>query len=95
MTKVKLGVIGYGNMGSTHVRNIMTGKVPNMEVGAICDISAARREAANANYPEIPVFETAEELFKSGTCDAVIIATIDTDLIAILKVSLSSIIFFL
>ena len=75
MSKVKLGVIGYGNMGRSHVRNITAGKVPNMEVGAICDISAARREVAKTNYPEIPVFETAEELFKSGTCDAVIIAT--------------------
>ena len=53
MSKVKLGVIGYGNMGTSHVRNIMEGKVPNMEVGAICDMSAARREAAKKSYPSV------------------------------------------
>ena len=35
MTKVKLGVIGYGNMGEAHCKNIFAGKVPNMKVTAI------------------------------------------------------------
>ncbi len=75
MKKVKLGVVGYGNMGTAHVDNIMTGKVPNMEIGAVCDIDIDRRDALKGKYPEIPVFETADELYKSGLCDAVIIAT--------------------
>lgn len=74
MEKVKIGIIGYGNMGTSHVANIMSGKVPNMEVGAVCDISGARRDVAKKNYPELPVFETAEDLYKSGLCDAVLIA---------------------
>ena len=75
MKKVKLGVIGYGNMGTAHVDNIMTGKVPNMEVGAVCDIDPDRQKALKEKYPEIPFFEDAEELCKSGLCDAVIVAT--------------------
>lgn len=74
MEKVKIGIIGYGNMGTSHVANIMSGKVPNMEVGAVCDISGARRDVVKKNYPELPVFETAEDLYKSGLCDAVLIA---------------------
>lgn len=74
MKKVKLGIIGYGNMGSGHVRKLKAGKVKNMEVTAVCDISAEKREAVKAAYPEIAVFDDAEELYKSGLCDTVLIA---------------------
>ncbi len=75
MDKLRLGVIGYGNMGSGHVGNIMNGKVPNMVVGAVCDNVPSRLEAVKAKYPDMPVFANATDLFKSGLCDAVIIAT--------------------
>ena len=79
LLKVRLGVVGYGNMGTSHVRNIMGGKVPDMTIGAVCDISEARRNALKENYPEIPVFDNAEDLFRSGLCDAVIIAVYHYD----------------
>ncbi|MBR5586573.1 MAG: Gfo/Idh/MocA family oxidoreductase [Clostridia bacterium] len=75
MSNVKLGVIGYGNMGSGHIRNVRAGKVPGMEIAAICDISEEKRAKAKNDYPDIPVFATAEEMYKSGVCDSVIIAT--------------------
>ena len=74
MNKVKLGIVGYGNIGTSHVNNLMKGNVPNMELAAVCDTAQARRDAFAAQYPQIPVFATAEELFQSGLCDAVIIA---------------------
>ena len=74
MDSIRLGVVGFGNMGYTHCINISNGKVPKMTLGAICDIAEARFNAAKDMYPEIPVFDNATELFKSGTCDAVIIA---------------------
>ncbi len=74
MDKVRLGIIGYGNMGTAHTKNIYEGKAPQMVLGAVCDHDNERREAFKKLYPEIPVFENAEELYKSGTCDAVIIA---------------------
>lgn len=74
MNKVKIGIIGYGNMGSGHVKNLMEGKVPQMELAAVCDIDPERRQALNESYPSVPVFETAEELYKSGLCDTVLIA---------------------
>ncbi len=75
MDKLRLGVIGFGNMGSGHVGNIMNGKVPSMVVGAVCDNAPSRLESVKAKYPDMPVFENATDLFKSGLCDAVIIAT--------------------
>lgn len=74
MNTVKIGVIGYGNMGTTHCANITGNKVPGMELAAICDISEARRDVFKERYPDIPVFENAEDMYKSGLCDSVLIA---------------------
>ena len=74
MEKVKLGVIGYGNMGTVHCRNVAAGKVPKMELTAICDIEEARRNAAKENHAEVAIFDNATELYKSGLCNVVIVA---------------------
>lgn len=74
MEKLRIGVIGYGNMGTGHVQNLKEGKVKDMEVTAVCDISLARRDAVTASYPDIAVFENATQLYQSGLCDVVLIA---------------------
>lgn len=74
MDKVRFGVIGFGNMGTSHCNNVMAGRVPNMELTAICDNAPARFEAAKKQYPTVAVFDNATDLFKSGLCDLVIIA---------------------
>ncbi len=74
MRKLKLGIIGYGNMGTAHVNNIMAGKTPNTELAALCDIDPERRKIFSEKYPEIPVFENAEVLMDSGLCEAILIA---------------------
>ncbi len=75
MRKLKLGVIGCGNMGSNHSRNILSGKIPTVELCAVCDTSSARRETLKEMFPETPVFSSPEELMGSGLCEAVLIAT--------------------
>ena len=75
MAKVRLGVVGYGNMGTSHCKKIQAGRVPNMEVTAICDCNEARREAAGKAHAGVAIFDNPTELFKSGLCDVVIIAT--------------------
>lgn len=72
--KIKLGIVGFGNMGSGHARNLTEGKIPEAELTSICDIDPERRAASKEKYPEIPVFENAEELYGSGLCDSVLIA---------------------
>lgn len=71
MDKVKLGIIGIGNMGSAHVRTIESGKVPGMEVSAVCDSNPERKTL----FPEIPFFDKAEDLIASDSVDAVLVAT--------------------
>ena len=52
MQKVKLGIIGVGNMGSAHAKIITAGEVPEMEVTAVADRSEQRRQWAKENLPE-------------------------------------------
>lgn len=75
MNKVRIGIIGLGNMGSNHAKTITAGDVPDMELTAMCDISETRRDFLKKKYPDVPVFEKAEDLYQSGLVDAVIIAT--------------------
>ena len=73
--KIKLGIIGIGNMGSQHAGNILADKCPEIELTAVADNDPARIEFANEKYPEtVAKFNTAEELINSGKCDAVLVA---------------------
>ena len=71
-----MGIIGIGNMGSTHAKNIADGKIPEMRLTAIADLKESRRGWAVQNLPsDVNIFTTGEELIKSHICDAVVIAT--------------------
>lgn len=72
-TKVRLGVIGIGNMGSEHCRIILSGKTPEVELAAVADRREDRRKWAHKEL-SIPVFSEGDELITSGLCDAVLIA---------------------
>ena len=39
MDKVRIGVIGLGNMGSAHARNLFEGKIGGALLSAVCDIA--------------------------------------------------------
>ncbi len=74
MEKVRYGIVGVGTMGRTHAVKFMDGQVANSTLGAVCDIDPEKREWCKKNLKDIPCFDTAEEMFASGTCDAVVIA---------------------
>lgn len=75
MDKVRLGIIGIGNMGSGHLKNILEGKVPEMEVTAVADRQEGRRAWAKEHLPEsVVIFEEGTHLITAGVCDGVLIA---------------------
>ncbi len=74
MEKVRVGIIGFGNMGSGHALRINRGDVPEMELTAICDIKPERLEWGKGLYPYVETFESATDLMESGLVDAIIIA---------------------
>jgi predicted dehydrogenase len=75
MDKVRIGVIGLGNMGATHVKNISAGIIPDMELTAVADRIPERREWAAGILPKgFPVFNEGSELIGSGKVNAILIA---------------------
>lgn len=73
--KLRVGIIGIGNIGSAHASAIYSGDVPNMSLAALCDTDTDRCAELLGKYPDIPVFSNHKELISSGLCDAVVIAT--------------------
>lgn len=75
MDKVRLGIIGIGNMGSGHAYNLVDNKVKNMELTAVCDIKESREDWAKKEMPDtVEFFEDATEMMQSGKIDAVLVA---------------------
>lgn len=73
MENVRYGVIGIGNMGTSHSGWLAGGKIPGATLTAVCDIDEKRRAWAKENLPEVAVFEDYKELLDSKLVDAVII----------------------
>ncbi len=75
MKQVRYGVIGIGNMGSGHVHSLLTGKVRNAVLTAVCDLKKDRLDwAKKESGDRTATFLDYRELLKSGLCDAVILA---------------------
>lgn len=73
MDKVRIGIIGYGKMGSQHAKSFVDKKIPNAVLTCIADIDPKRLEAAKILLGDgVSYFENAEALIHSGCCDAVI-----------------------
>lgn len=76
MKTVRVGVIGIGNMGSSHARQIANGQVPGAVLSAVADVNSARLEWANQEFGEaVQCFDDADKLMKSDVVDAILIAT--------------------
>ena len=86
MRKVKLGIIGIGNMGSSHLQNIWMNTNPEIVVTAIADTNPERIEWAKkaivefrekypeSDIPDMAYFADGSDLIKSGACEAILIA---------------------
>ncbi len=72
---VKFGIIGVGNMGTSHINMHLQGKHKELRFVAIADIDPARLDAAKKLMPSLKTFDSAEALIDSGEVDAVLIAT--------------------
>ena len=69
--KHKLGIIGYGTMGSWHAANVRD-RIRDLDVALVYDINPEKREKARVEG--FATCETAEELLQSDV-DLVVIAT--------------------
>ncbi len=86
MRKIKLGIIGIGNMGSSHLQRIWANDNPNIEVTAVADTNPeriewvkdalvkAQNEHPEYGIPNMDVFSEGSDLIKSRVCEAILIA---------------------
>ena len=84
MKKIRLGIIGCGNMGSQHYSNVLSGQCPEIEVTAIADTNPDRLDWArckceeyrktNHNIPVVALFSDASKMLSDGQIDAVIVS---------------------
>ncbi len=78
MDKVRLGIIGYGNMGTPTAKEIIIDKqCPEVEVTAICDLKQERLDAAKEVFKDVEGIEyytDVDTMLSAGVVDAVYIA---------------------
>ncbi len=70
--KVKLGIVGLGNMGTVHVRHMLD--LPNTDLVAVCDTNERKLQAAKADSG-VARFRDYRQMLDSAALDGVIIAT--------------------
>lgn len=72
--KIRLGIIGIGNMGSAHAKNVAAGKCPDFVLTAVADIKPDRLAWAAAELPaSVKRYDSAEALLERGEVDACMI----------------------
>ena len=76
MEKVRFGIVGVGNMGSSHAKTFLSGKIKNGELTAVCDLKQAKLDAVAAleGGEKVAQFTDYRKMYASGLCDAVIVA---------------------
>jgi len=73
--KIRLGIIGIGNMGTGHANNIRDGHCPEVELVAIADCNPKRLAWAKEQYSDgITYFDDAIEMLDSGMIDSCLVA---------------------
>ena len=70
--KVKIGIVGIGNMGTTHVKHVID--LPNTELVAICDHRPEKLDACETS-DAVARFVNYQRMLDNSELDGVIIAT--------------------
>ena len=65
---VRMGIIGLGAQGGYYAGFLSRGRVPNVQLAAICDTDGSKREAAEGFG--VPFFTDYHDMLASGQVDA-------------------------
>lgn len=74
MKKVRYGIVGVGSMGISHTRDCAKKGGRDFCLSAVCDHLGKKAKKIGEEF-DVPYFENAQDMYDSGLCDAVIIAT--------------------
>jgi predicted dehydrogenase len=73
MKKVRVGIIGMGNIGRYHADYLLQQKAARCELTAVCSTSPHKLESYKARG--VGIFASGEAMIQSGELDAVLVAT--------------------
>ena len=75
MKKIKLGIIGCGNMGTKHAGYVLSGQCPEIEVVAIADTNPDRIKTLKETLDaDITYFDDGIKMLDSGLIDSCIVS---------------------
>jgi predicted dehydrogenase len=72
-SRIKTGLIGFGYWGPNLLRNLWLN--PRFEVVGLAEPRKERRDQAGMHYPEVQLYEAAEEMIDNPAIEAVVIAS--------------------
>lgn len=73
--RIRLGIIGIGNMGTPHAKKVINGKCPDFTLVAVSDTNAGRLQWFQDNVSsEVICFHNTIEMLDSGLIEACLIA---------------------
>lgn len=72
-SKIRLGIIGVGNMGSGHAKSVLEGRCPDFQLTAAADIRPERLVWLTESGRDIACFSDAIAMLDSGKIDACMI----------------------
>ncbi|MDP6753562.1 MAG: Gfo/Idh/MocA family oxidoreductase, partial [Verrucomicrobiota bacterium] len=73
MDNTRIGIVGLGNIGQIHVKNLLDGKVPRGVLTAVAD--AFPDKLPDYEAKGLKTYDSGEAIIASGEIDALIIAT--------------------
>lgn len=74
MEKIRIGIVGIGNMGSAHAVSVYAGRIEGLTLAAVCDIDEAKCRWAAQHLPGVPCYTDYEDMLAEAKLDAVLIA---------------------
>lgn len=74
VTTLRVGVIGVGNIGTSHALCIAQGQIRGLTLTAVCDHDPSRLEWCRDHFPGVSCFSDWQELLADKVVDAVVIA---------------------
>ncbi len=73
MSKIRLGIVGLGNIGKFHTGYLLEDKISRCELAAVSDAHKPNLDAFALKG--VPTFDTCEEMIRSEKIDAIVVAT--------------------
>ena len=71
MDKLRIGVIGVGNIGFVHASCIYSGAVQDACLAALCDIKEETQQELAAHFPDVPFYSDCQTMLRQAQLDAV------------------------